>query len=185
MKIFKFLFRPLYIRYKIYAFKFKNLQAYISSNISINISNFSNVNIGKKVHISDFTTIHVIGNTTNANESKLVIGYNTYIGEFNNIRAGGGDIYIGNDCLISQHITLVAANHKFSKNSLIVDQEWNQQNNSIYIGDDVWIGSHSVILPGVKIGNGAVIGAGSIVTKNVDAYSIVVGNPAKTVGQRV
>jgi acetyltransferase-like isoleucine patch superfamily enzyme len=49
----------------------------------------------------------------------------------------------------------------------------------IRIGNDVWIGSHVMILPGVSIGDGAVIGAGSVVTKNVDDYEIVAGNPAK------
>ncbi|MHA8054508.1 DapH/DapD/GlmU-related protein [Aquirufa nivalisilvae] len=47
------------------------------------------------------------------------------------------------------------------------------------IGNDVWIGSNSVILKGVHIGNGAIIGAGSIVTKDVDPYAIVIGQPAK------
>ena len=52
------------------------------------------------------------------------------------------------------------------------------------IEDDVWIGSNSVILSGVKIGRGAVIGAGSIVTKNVPKYAIVAGNPAKVIKMR-
>ena len=54
----------------------------------------------------------------------------------------------------------------------------------IVIEDDVWIGSNSVILSGVKIGRGAVIGAGSIVTKNVPKYAIVAGNPAKVIKMR-
>lgn len=51
----------------------------------------------------------------------------------------------------------------------------------IEIGNDVWIGQNAIILPGVKIGDGAVIGAGSVVTKNVDDYEIVAGNPAKRI----
>ena len=52
------------------------------------------------------------------------------------------------------------------------------------IGNDVWIGHNVIVLPGVKIGDGAVIAAGSIVTKNVNPYAIVVGNPAKHIKNR-
>ena len=55
---------------------------------------------------------------------------------------------------------------------------------SVLIGNDVWIGLNAIILSGVQIGNGAVIGAGSVVVKNVPAYSIVAGNPAKVIGSR-
>ena len=55
----------------------------------------------------------------------------------------------------------------------------------MFIGHDVWIGDGTIILPSVtSIGNGAVIGAGSIVTKNVEAYSVVVGNPARKIKMR-
>jgi serine acetyltransferase len=47
------------------------------------------------------------------------------------------------------------------------------------IGNDVFLGANAVVLPGVKIGNGAIIGAGAVVTKDVDSYSVVAGNPAK------
>ncbi|MBO5443017.1 MAG: CatB-related O-acetyltransferase [Alphaproteobacteria bacterium] len=52
------------------------------------------------------------------------------------------------------------------------------------IGDGVWIGMRAVILPGVKIGEGAVIGTGAVVTKDVEPYSIVAGNPAKEIKKR-
>jgi len=52
------------------------------------------------------------------------------------------------------------------------------------VGHDVWIGSHAIILPGVRIGTGAIIGAGAVVVKDVPAYAVVVGNPAKVVKYR-
>lgn len=54
----------------------------------------------------------------------------------------------------------------------------------VVIGDRVWIGYRAIILPGVKIGEGAVVGAGSVVTKDVDPYAIVAGNPARKIGER-
>lgn len=54
----------------------------------------------------------------------------------------------------------------------------------IIIGNDVWIGAHAIIMGGVKIGNGAIIAAGSVVTKDIPPYAIVGGNPAKIISQR-
>ena len=55
----------------------------------------------------------------------------------------------------------------------------------VVIGDRVWIGYRAIILPGVSIGEGAVVGAGAVVTKNVDSYTIVAGNPARKIGERL
>jgi maltose O-acetyltransferase len=55
----------------------------------------------------------------------------------------------------------------------------------VVIGDRVWIGYRAIVLPGVKIGEGAVVGAGAVVTKNVEPYTIVAGNPARKVGVRI
>jgi len=54
----------------------------------------------------------------------------------------------------------------------------------VTIGNDVWIGTHAVILDGVTIGNGSVIAAGAVITKNVEPYSIMAGVPAKLIGHR-
>ena len=55
---------------------------------------------------------------------------------------------------------------------------------SVEIGNDVWVGCNAIILSGVKIGDGAIVGAGSVVTKDVPAYAIVAGNPAKIIRMR-
>ncbi|WP_295902557.1 DapH/DapD/GlmU-related protein [uncultured Vibrio sp.] len=60
---------------------------------------------------------------------------------------------------------------------------WREED-KVSIGNDVWIGHGAIILPGVNIGNGSIVGAGSVVTKDVPAYSIVVGNPAKVLRPR-
>ena len=106
------------------------------------------------------------------------------IGEFNNIRASGGSIEIGEFCLISQFVSIIGSNHNIQKSEKIALQGWSKNRNFVKIGDDVWIGAHSVILPGVSIATGAVIAAGSVVSKDVDSYKIVAGNPAKVIGNR-
>jgi len=54
----------------------------------------------------------------------------------------------------------------------------------VVIGDRVWIGYRAIVLPGVTIGEGAVVGAGAVVTKDVEPYEIVAGNPARKIGSR-
>lgn len=70
------------------------------------------------------------------------------------------------------------------KTQVLTEEDRNKYRKKIVIGNDVWIASNTVILPGVKIGNGAVIAAGAIVTKDVPAYAIVGGNPARVIKYR-
>tara|TARA_B110000046_G_C13025697_1_gene413925 strand:+ start:3413 stop:3871 length:459 start_codon:yes stop_codon:yes gene_type:complete len=144
------------------------------------------INIGSQVYIGANTIISVRNHDFPKaySESFLSIGAKTYIGENNNIRASGGKITIGKNCLISQNVTIVTTNHNIKLGQLINEQAWSKDNNFIIINDDVWIGANSVILPGVTIGKGAVIAAGSIVTKDVEENAIVLGNPAKLLRYR-
>jgi acetyltransferase-like isoleucine patch superfamily enzyme len=112
------------------------------------------------------------------------IGKRVAINEYANIRAAGGDVCIGDFCLIAQFCTLVATNHTVDTTENMIDAPWDLSKASIVIEDDVWIGANCVILPGVTIGRGAVIGAGAVVTKNVPPYSIYIGNPARLLRMR-
>ena len=96
---------------------------------------------------------------------------------------GKGKILIGNNVLIGPNTVLRSNNHSFeNKNKPITEQGMND--GEIFIEDDVWISSNSVILPNCKIGKGAIIAAGAVVTNNVDSYSIVGGVPAKELNRR-
>lgn len=150
----------------------------------IQYDNIKDIKFGKNIYIGDFSVVTVKNYNMDERISQLTIGDNTYIGECNNIRASGGTIQIGSNCLISQHISIIATNHKYSKDTEISMQPWSVENNYVKIGDDVWIGAHCVLLPGVSIGNGAIIGAGSVVTKSVRDYEIVAGNPARFIKER-
>jgi acetyltransferase-like isoleucine patch superfamily enzyme len=94
-----------------------------------------------------------------------------------------GGIQIGNDVWIFEYVFITTHEHIVKRKDVKKTQEINFIN--LVIEDDAWIGAKSIILPKVnRIGKGAVIGTGSIVTKNVDEYSIVAGNPAKVIGYR-
>ncbi|MBN1875881.1 MAG: acyltransferase [Anaerolineae bacterium] len=109
----------------------------------------------------------------------LKIGQRTAINEFNNIRAGNAPVIIGDGCLLSQFVSIIDANHGTGRDVLMRDQPHDLRNAGVHIGNDVWIGTHAVILPGVQIGDGAVIAAGAIVTRDVPQYAVVAGVPAE------
>ena len=88
-----------------------------------------------------------------------------------------GRVYIGNDVLMGPDVIMYTVNHKFQDRKVrIIDQGYSEEK-PIYIGNDVWIGRKVIILPGVHIGDGAVIGAGTVVAKDIPPYTVAVGNP--------
>jgi acetyltransferase-like isoleucine patch superfamily enzyme len=114
-------------------------------------------------------------------DAKLTIGENTTIG-YNTFIICSDRIEIGSNCLIAPFVYIIDDDHEIRRNLNI-----NEQGNSkkeIIIGDDVWVGAKATILKGVTIGNGAVIATGAVVNKDVKAYSIVGGIPAKVIGER-
>jgi acetyltransferase-like isoleucine patch superfamily enzyme len=121
------------------------------------------------------------------------IGYGSYGGCFD-YRNIPPKTYFGNYCSIAAGVKIFRANHPsnyFTTHPLFYNpimglvNEDKLERKEIHIGHDVWIGANVIILPSVnKIGNGAIIGAGTVVTKDVPKYCIVVGNPQRTVRKR-
>jgi acetyltransferase-like isoleucine patch superfamily enzyme len=143
-------------------------------------ADFDAVEFGKWVQIGPFTEI--VAQTVRKESGVrggLTIGDNTCIGASGNIRAVGGKIVIGRDCLIAQHVSLIASNHGIRRGEIYWQLPWDERRAGITIGDNVWIGCGVTVLPGCEIGSNAVVGAGSIVTKNVPAGTIWAGNPAR------
>ena len=88
-----------------------------------------------------------------------------------------GPVNIGNHVNLAQGITVTALNHNFADGELRIDQQ-GVSTQPVSIGDDVWIGTNAVILPGVTIGNHVVIAAGAVVTKDIPDNSLAMGVPA-------
>lgn len=151
----------------------------------IRIGKGCSIQLGENVVIGAFTFIsveHDLHSDRNVQPS-LHVGEGTYIGEMNNLRAAGG-IRIGRKCLISQGVSIISSNHSTQRELFMTDQPSRTDRFGVVIEDDVWIGCNSTILPGVTIGRGAIVAAGSVVTSSVSQYTIVAGVPARYMKQR-
>lgn len=151
----------------------------------IRIGKHCRLEFGHHVTVGAYTVISIEpdGITGPENGAVLSVGDHTYFGELNNIRVAGLT-QIGSKCLISQGVSIIASNHSFRAGVPIADQPRQPDKEGVTIGDDVWIGTNATILPGVNIGNGAVIAAGSVVTRDVPKNAIVAGVPAKVIKVR-
>ena len=146
---------------------------------------------GKKRFLTHGNGLHLGANVRLWAPDKLQIGDNVYIGKDSLIECTAT---IGNHCLIANRVAFVGRHdHDFRQigipvrfsiwigdlpsSAAIREQE-------VVVSDDVWIGYGAILLTGITVGRGAIVAAGSVVTKNVEPYTIVAGNPAKKVGLR-
>lgn len=107
----------------------------------------------------------------------ITIGENTAVNRFCYLD-GRGPLYIGNNVNVSHYSIIHTLTH------ITNSPYFHAQQRPVAIMDHAWIGARAIILPGVTIGEGAVVSAGSVVSRDVPPYAIVVGNPAQVVGER-
>ncbi len=125
--------------------------------------------IGRNVHIDP--------------SARIAIPWNLEIGDWSSVGFDAliynlGPVRIGQRATVSQRAHLCAGTHDFRDPTMPLKKL------PILIGDDAWVCADAFVGPGVEIGNGAVVGARGVVVRNVDAWEIVAGNPAHTVGTR-
>ncbi len=116
------------------------------------------------------------------NPEKIRIGSNCSFNH-NVFIAGGGEVTIGDWVGFGPDAKVWSVNHRFDD----PDTPWQRQGwirNPVMIADDVWVGANVFVMPGVTIGHGAILSAGSVVNKSIPPFAIVAGNPARVVGWR-
>jgi acetyltransferase-like isoleucine patch superfamily enzyme len=97
---------------------------------------------------------------------------------------GFAGLVFGDGANIGPYCMLHTANHNFdARDRPVVEQGW-QDGGPMEIGRNSWIGMGSIVLPGVRIGEGCVVGAGSVVTRDLEDFTVAVGNPAKAIRTR-
>jgi maltose O-acetyltransferase len=94
------------------------------------------------------------------------------------------DTTIGNDVMMAPDVTILSATHGTACTDRPMRLQELPEKRPVVIGDDVWLGTRIIILPGVRVGSHSIIGAGSVVTKDVPEYAIVAGNPARIIRDR-
>lgn len=114
-------------------------------------------------------------------DQSLSIGDNSSLGINCMIMKG---VTIGANVMMAPEVYIYTQNHKFDDVTIPMVKQGRTPMEEVIIEDDVWIGSRVTILPGVKIGKGSVIAASSVVTKDVEPYTVVAGNPAKIIKRR-
>lgn len=133
---------------------------------------FNRFELGKNAVIEDFCTI-------NNGVGDVIIGEKATIGMSNVLI---GPVTIGSQVIIAQNVVISGLNHNYEDvNQPILEQ--GVRTAPIIIEDDCWIGANVVITAGITIGKHCVIAAGAVVTKNVPAFSIAAGNPARVIKQ--
>lgn len=153
--------------------------------------------LGKKTHFSQFVEIERPENITFGDQTS--IGSNNFfsanggaieIGSFvsfnRNVHMNasvGGSIIVDDFCLIGPNVVMRTANHNYEDLNIPIRQQGHNTGN-IYLEKNVWIGSNVIILKDVRIGEGSIIAAGSVVTKSIPPFVIAGGIPAKVIKKR-
>jgi acetyltransferase-like isoleucine patch superfamily enzyme len=111
------------------------------------------------------------------------VGSDVYIGPRATFMAAKSSIKIGNKVLFGPNVTIIAGDHRtdvIGKFMYDVHEKLPENDRDVVIEDDVWIGANATILKGVRIGRGSVIGAASVVTRDVPPYTVYVGSPGRS-----
>jgi galactoside O-acetyltransferase len=148
--------------------------------LSTDVSIFcpENISLGRDVTIMSYSKVYAGG------EGLIRIGDNVNMNNNVMINARGkGLISIGNSVLIGPNAVIRSNNHSFDRTDMPI-REQGVVRGEITIEDDVWIAANAVILPDVRVGKGAIVAAGAVVTKDVAPFTIVGGVPARPIGVR-
>lgn len=136
------------------------------------VRNYNRISIGPRAVINHFVTLNCTS---------------LHVGAYSQINPGSviyGRVHVGNHVMIGPNVTISGGSHRFDRTDVPMMFQGSREQ-GIFIEDDVWVGANVVIVDGVRIGQGAIVGAGSVVTRDVSAGAIVHGVKASTFRKRV
>lgn len=136
----------------------------------------SEISLNDHVYMNQYSIIYAV-------EGFVQIGKSAYINHHTEIIAKKAKVIVGDNVLIGMNVLITTSNHGIKRNNIPIGLQ-DETHSDVVVEKGVWIGAKSVILPGVRLGKGCVIGAGSVVTKDVEPYSIVGGVPASLIKMR-
>ncbi|GAA3912634.1 CatB-related O-acetyltransferase [Litoribacillus peritrichatus] len=124
--------------------------------------------------------------------SNVVVDRGAYIGNGRGIRVGDnsgigpnsylqGPLVLGDYVMMAPDVKILTRSHEFDRTDIPMALQGHQPQRGVVVGDDVWIGTRVMIMPGVNIGRGVIIAAGSVVTKDMPDYAVCAGVPAKVI----
>lgn len=134
------------------------------------------------IYIGDGTILQPYSMVITCTEGKVVIGRSCSVNPFC-VLYGLGGLSIGNHVRIATHTVIVPANHIFEDRDTPITKQGLTQK-GVVVEDDVWIGAGVKILDGCTVGKGSILGAGTVLTKSIEPYSVVVGVPGRVVRKR-
>lgn len=137
--------------------------------------------LAKKIFLNCAQNVNINRGAYFGNGAKLTLGNNSSIGRNCQL---ANDVSIGDDVMMAPEVIIFSVGHNTARIDQPMRTQGNLKANPVTIGSDVWIGQRAIILPGITIGCGAIIASGSVVTKDVEAYSVVGGNPASLIKKR-
>jgi acetyltransferase-like isoleucine patch superfamily enzyme len=149
--------------------------------VTIDALSHQGVNLGDNVTIARFATIQCTGVIRNLGVG-LTIGNHSAVGAYSFLGAQGG-IQIGSHVIMGPRVNIHAENHNYGDWQRPIHLQ-GESRRGVAVADDCWIGAGTIIVDGVRIEQGCVVAAGSVVTQDVPAYSVVGGVPARILKSR-
>lgn len=187
-----------YLRPIIYAPIFKKIRTGCLIEGGVRFEIPKRISLGRNVFVGESCWIG-----TGTNKGSIDIEENSFVAHRSTLAAQGGNIHIkkhvhvsrgtyingignvtiGNDCMIGPHVVIISGTHNFKDVQTPIRKQGSSKK-MIVIEDNVWLAANVNVMPGVRIGEGSVIGAGAVVTKDIPPYSIAVGVPARIIKSR-
>lgn len=148
------------------------------------VNHYNHTHVAPRRHLSLGPRAQISPTASFANAQRIVAGQGLHVGAEAILWAGPGSgrIHLGSNVLMGPGVLITAANYRFNDGHPVTEQAMDEAD--VSIGNDVWLGAKAMVMPGVTVGDGAIIAAGAVVTRDIPPMAIAAGVPAKVVGRR-